>query len=138
MNRSVRNGRNTGGNKYGFFYSPLILLDVGFQNAFRQNILQMRDTAKASLLSLSPLISENNTPRSTIYSGRDHSGSVDSAIPMLRRSSGLRPTVSDDDGQDSIIHGETPMTMPADHETGGWSQRSPTGRTSRKLSKGRR
>ncbi|KAF8493636.1 hypothetical protein JB92DRAFT_2749951 [Gautieria morchelliformis] len=108
------------------------------QNAFRQNILQMRDTAQASLLSLSPQESESNTPRSTIYSGREHNGSVDSAIPMLRRSSGLRPTItSEDDGQDSI-HGETPMILPADSEFGAWSQRAPTTINSRKLSKGRR
>jgi len=103
------------------------------QNAFRQNILQMRDTAKASLLSLALQGSENNTPRSTIYSGREHTGSDDSAIPMLRRSSGLRANF-DDDGQDSI-HGETPMMMPAEHDAGGWGDRTLTGR---KMSKGRR
>ena len=115
----------------------VLILTLCFKNAFRQNILQMRDTAKASLLSLSPHASESNTPRSTIYNGRDHSGSVDSSIPMLRRSSGLRQTTSEEDGQDSI-HGETPMTIPADYEMGGWSQRSPTTQTSRKLSKARR
>jgi len=110
------------------------------QNAFRQNILQMRDTAKASLLSLSLQGSENNTPRSTIYGGnrdRDHTGSEDSAIPMLRRSSGLRANFSDDDGQESIIHGETPVTMAADADARGWGQRSPTGQPSRRLSKSR-
>ncbi|KAF8590989.1 hypothetical protein K439DRAFT_1657080 [Ramaria rubella] len=109
------------------------------QSAFRQNILQMRDTAKASLLSLSLQGSENNTPRSTLYgTGREHTGSEDSAIPMLRRASGLRATVSDDDGQESIIHGETPMTLPADHD-GGWGQHPSMGSSSsRKLSRGRR
>jgi len=102
------------------------------QSAFRQNILQMRDTAKASLLSLS--LHGNDTPRSTIYNGRDHTTSEDSAIPMLRRSSGLRAATSDEDGHESI-HGETPITLPADQEGGGWGQRLPAGR---RPSQGRR
>ncbi|KIJ39502.1 hypothetical protein M422DRAFT_781074 [Sphaerobolus stellatus SS14] len=91
------------------------------QNAFRQNILQMRETAKASLLSLS--MQGNDTPRSTYYA---QTGSEDSSIPMLRRNSGFR--TASDDGQDSVIHGETPIIMPADQEGYGWGQRLPAGR----------
>jgi hypothetical protein len=90
----------------------------------------MRDTAKASLLSLSL---QGDTPRSTIY-GRDHIGSEDSSLPMLRRHSGLR--IASDDGHDSI-HGETPILLPADQEQGSqWGQRQTA--TSRRPSQGRR
>jgi len=100
------------------------------QNAFRQNILQMRDTAKASLLSLS--LHGSETPRSTVYrdNGREHTASEESAVLMTKRTmaGGLRPTTSDEDGHESI-HGETPMLLPADQEGGGWgSERLPAGR----------
>ena len=138
VNRNARSEHNTGASRYEHAISHRdTLFQLLLQNAFRQNILQMRDTAKVSLLSLSLQGSENNTPRSTIYSTRDHSGSEDSAIPMLRRSSGLRPNLSDD-GQESIIHGETPVTMPAQLDIGGWGQRSPTGQTQRKPSRSHR
>jgi len=44
---------------------------------------------------------------------------------MLRRNSGMRAT--SDDGHESVIHGETPITMPADQDMGGWGQRQPAG-----------
>ncbi|OCB90650.1 hypothetical protein A7U60_g2085 [Sanghuangporus baumii] len=64
------------------------------QNAFRQNIMQMRDTARASLLSLpnGASGSGSNSARSTLYS-RD-GGSDESNMPILQNSgtkgSGLR------------------------------------------------
>ncbi|KAH8119384.1 hypothetical protein DFH11DRAFT_1564710 [Phellopilus nigrolimitatus] len=64
------------------------------QNAFRQNIMQMRDTAHASLLSL-PLganTNGSNSARSTLYSREGLSD--DSHLPMIQnagpRGSGLR------------------------------------------------
>jgi len=94
------------------------------QNAFRQNILQMRDTAKASLLSLS--LHGRETPQST-YNPREYTTLDESAAPMLRRTVASR-TLSDEDGQESI-HGETPITLPADQEGSGWSHhRSAMGR----------
>ncbi|KAI5123961.1 hypothetical protein M0805_006373 [Coniferiporia weirii] len=65
------------------------------QNAFRQNIMQMRDTARASLLSLPLGANTNgtNSARSTLYS-REGLSSDESHLPMLQnagtRGSGLR------------------------------------------------
>ncbi|GJJ06569.1 hypothetical protein Clacol_000762 [Clathrus columnatus] len=92
------------------------------QNAFRQNILQMRDTAKASLLSLS--LQGQETPRSSTYNPREHITSEDSSIGILRRNSAQRAPPDDND-QESI-HGETPILLAADQETFGWGpQRRP-------------
>ena len=66
------------------------------QNAFRQNILQMQETARHSLMSL-PL-SGNHSPRSTVYS-REGAQSEDSQMPMLApqsKTSALRHQFSDD------------------------------------------
>ena len=77
------------------------------QNAFRQNILQMQETARLSLMSLPT--GGLHSPRSTLYS-RDGIQSEDSQIPMLNpqsKSSALRHQLSDDgfdDGsQESIM-----------------------------------
>ncbi|EJD02985.1 uncharacterized protein FOMMEDRAFT_123111 [Fomitiporia mediterranea MF3/22] len=68
------------------------------QNAFRQNILQMRDTARASLLSL-PMggglnTNGTNSNRSTLYSRDGGFGPDDSNYPILpqqgAKGSGLR------------------------------------------------
>ena len=64
------------------------------QNAFRQNILQMQETARHSIMTV-PM---NGSPRSTYYS---HEGvnSEDSQLPMLApqsKSSALRNQFSDD------------------------------------------
>lgn len=61
----------------------------GMQNAFRQNIMQMRETARNSVTSLG-----NSTP---LYS-RDGITSEDSQLPMLgnMKSSALRNEYSDD------------------------------------------
>ncbi|KAI8994084.1 hypothetical protein BD414DRAFT_565903 [Trametes punicea] len=67
------------------------------QNAFRQNILQMQETARNSLMSFTP----TGSPRSTMY-GRDQVQSEDSQMPMLHgasKSSALRYYVSDDGSQ---------------------------------------
>ncbi|KZT26779.1 hypothetical protein NEOLEDRAFT_1177359 [Neolentinus lepideus HHB14362 ss-1] len=65
------------------------------QNAFRQNIMQLRDTTRNSMLSMPQ--TRNDSPRSTIYS-RD-GNSEDSQLPMLNaanKSSNLRHDYSDD------------------------------------------
>ncbi|KAL7281074.1 hypothetical protein ACG7TL_004376 [Trametes sanguinea] len=67
------------------------------QNAFRQNIMQMQETARNSLMSFTP----NGSPRSTMY-GREQMQSEDSQVPMLHaasKSSALRYYVSDDGSQ---------------------------------------
>jgi hypothetical protein len=75
------------------------------QSAFRQNILQMQETARHSLMSLpSPGL---NSARSTMYS-REGVNSEDSQIPMLQptsKSSALRHQLSDDgfDGSEESI-----------------------------------
>ena len=66
------------------------------QNAFRQNIMQMQETARNSLMSFTP----GGSPRSTLYGARD--ASEDSGAPMLHgaaKSSGLRYYVSEDGAQ---------------------------------------
>ncbi|KAI0768849.1 hypothetical protein BD413DRAFT_562125 [Trametes elegans] len=68
------------------------------QNAFRQNIMQMQQTARNSLMSFTPT---GGSPRSTIY-GREGLQSEDSQAPMLHaasKSSALRYYVSDDGSQ---------------------------------------
>eukprot|EP00919_Chromeraceae_sp_WS-2016_P066796 GHVR01158002.1.p1 GENE.GHVR01158002.1~~GHVR01158002.1.p1 ORF type:complete len:214 (+),score=11.66 GHVR01158002.1:286-927(+) len=64
------------------------------QNAFRQNIMQMRETARASILSLP---GQGNSNRSTMYS---RANSEESAAPILQHSvnkaSGLRQHFSDE------------------------------------------
>ncbi|TFK54266.1 hypothetical protein OE88DRAFT_1642837 [Heliocybe sulcata] len=65
------------------------------QNAFRQNILQLQETTRNSMLSMPT--PGNESPRSTIYS-RD-GNSEDSQLPMLHavnKSSNLRHGYSDD------------------------------------------
>lgn len=59
------------------------------QNAFRQNILQMRDTAHASMLSLPNGANTNgsNSARSTLYS-QTGLASEDSNMPILQNSGG--------------------------------------------------
>lgn len=67
------------------------------QNAFRQNIMQMQETARMSLMSL-PLPG-NASQRTSLYS-RDGINSEDSQVPMLHaasKSSALRNYVSDAD-----------------------------------------
>ncbi|KAH7912394.1 hypothetical protein BJ138DRAFT_1004503 [Hygrophoropsis aurantiaca] len=64
------------------------------QNAFRQNIMQMRETARASILSLP---GQGNSNRSTMYS---RANSEESATPILQqhsvnKASGLRQHFSD-------------------------------------------
>jgi hypothetical protein len=67
------------------------------QNAFRQNIMQMRDTA-TSILSLP----NNNSRRNSDYS-RDGLNSLDSQAPMLQyKSSGLRHYTSEYGDDDSF------------------------------------
>ncbi|KAI0344561.1 hypothetical protein BDW22DRAFT_1427253 [Trametopsis cervina] len=68
------------------------------QNAFRQNIMQMQESARHSLMSLSHNGVQGSSPRSTMYS-RDGVQSEDSQIPMLnstKKSSALRHHFSDD------------------------------------------
>lgn len=76
------------------------------QNAFRQNILQMQESARHSLMSLSAAGGQGS-PRSTLY-GRDGVQSEDSQVPMLNpmsKSSALRHQFSDDgfDGSDESL-----------------------------------
>ncbi|TBU30294.1 hypothetical protein BD311DRAFT_691476 [Dichomitus squalens] len=70
------------------------------QNAFRQNILQMQETARHSLMAYTP---GGGSPRgSTLYSREGGMQSEDSGAPMLQqttKSSGLRYYVSDDNSQ---------------------------------------
>ncbi|THH17339.1 hypothetical protein EW146_g3457 [Bondarzewia mesenterica] len=64
------------------------------QNAFRQNIMQMRDTARASIFSV-----QGGSMRSTVYS-REGTLTEDLQAPLVQhaatKSSGLRHYVSDD------------------------------------------
>ncbi|KAF9461321.1 hypothetical protein BDZ94DRAFT_1167869 [Collybia nuda] len=66
------------------------------QNAFHQNLLQMRETARASILSLP---GNGNSPRSTMYS-RDGAFSDDAHAPIIQnaapKASGLRHYLADD------------------------------------------
>ncbi|EIW62480.1 uncharacterized protein TRAVEDRAFT_113902 [Trametes versicolor FP-101664 SS1] len=67
------------------------------QNAFRQNIMQMQETARNSLMNFD---TPGTSPRSTMY-GRDQQ-TEDSQAPMLHqasKSSALRYYVSDDGSQ---------------------------------------
>ena len=70
------------------------------QNAFRQNIMQMQETARHSLMSYTP---GGGSPRGSTLYGRDGGiQSEDSGAPMLHpttKSSGLRYYVSDDASQ---------------------------------------
>lgn len=73
------------------------------QSAFRQNIIQMQETARHSIMTLSA----GASPRDTMYS-KDAISSEDSHMPMLHsaaKSSGLRHYVSDDGmgSEESII-----------------------------------
>jgi hypothetical protein len=75
------------------------------QNAFRQNILQMQESARHSIMSSG--IGGQGSPRSTLYS-RDGVQSEDSQLPMLNptsKSSALRHQLSDDgfDGSDESL-----------------------------------
>ncbi|PIL33964.1 hypothetical protein GSI_03672 [Ganoderma sinense ZZ0214-1] len=69
------------------------------QNAFRQNIMQMQETAQHSLMSYTP---GGGSPRGSTMYGRDGIQSEDSGAPMLQgaqKGSGLRYYVSDDASQ---------------------------------------
>lgn len=85
------------------------------QNAFRQNILQMRDTARASIFSSGAA----GSPRSTMYS-RD--GGDDSQAPLVQhaaptKSSGLRHYVSDDGSyEQGNENEELVMSTPYTHD----------------------
>ena len=74
------------------------------QNAFRQNIMQMQESARHSLMSLGA----GGSPRSTIY-GRDGVQSESSQMPMLgasSKTSALRHEFSDDGfdaSEDSLV-----------------------------------
>ncbi|KAH7888578.1 hypothetical protein F5I97DRAFT_717186 [Phlebopus sp. FC_14] len=75
------------------------------QNAFRQNIMQMRETARTSILSLP---GQGDSNRSTMYS---RTGSEESSVPMLQhaatRASGLRQYILEDGSDDgNAVHGE--------------------------------
>jgi len=89
------------------------------QNAFRQNIMQMRETARASLYSMGGL-SGSNTPRGSVYSGV--AGSEDSHMPMLHNAnapsqgSGLRNYTTEVD--DYSFENEQPV-MHRDHDVRG-------------------
>ena len=76
------------------------------QNAFRQNIMQMQESARHSIMSLSGAAT-GGSPRSTLYS-RDGVQTEDSQMPMLNttsKASGLRHQFSDDgfDGSDESL-----------------------------------
>ncbi|ETW80398.1 hypothetical protein HETIRDRAFT_321297 [Heterobasidion irregulare TC 32-1] len=85
------------------------------QNAFRQNILQMRDTARASIFSSGAA----GSPRSTMYS-RD--GGDDLQAPLVQhgaptKSSGLRNYVSDDGSyEQGNENEELVMSTPYTHD----------------------
>jgi hypothetical protein len=72
------------------------------QNAFRQNILQMRQTARHSVLSVGQQSETASARSSTLYHGRDRDGSSDdSHAPILQyaagRASALRNLRTDED-----------------------------------------
>ena len=74
------------------------------QNAFRQNILQMQETARHSIIAVP---GGNGSPRSTLYS-REGVSSEDSQMPMLApqsKSSALRHQFSEEgfDGSEESI-----------------------------------
>lgn len=66
------------------------------QNAFRQNIMSMRDTARASIFSMSGAMTPQSN-RTTLYS--QNGGDADSTAPMLYKSSGLRQGYVNEDGR---------------------------------------
>ncbi|KIK03490.1 hypothetical protein K443DRAFT_676671 [Laccaria amethystina LaAM-08-1] len=69
------------------------------QNAFHQNLLQMRETARASILSLPN--QSGTSPQSTLYGGRDLSDELNT--PILQnaapKASGLRHYLADDNSE---------------------------------------
>jgi hypothetical protein len=96
----ARNVSNTGGNKYVTQkFSSRHLLTFISKNAFRQNIMQMRDTATS-------ILSQPNHEASR-SSSRDGISSLDSHAPILQhaatKSSGLRHYTSEDGDDDSFI-----------------------------------
>jgi hypothetical protein len=80
------------------------------QNAFRQNIMQMRDTATS-------ILSSPHGGRRGSDSSREHLTSIDSHAPILQnaapKGSGLRHYMQDDDDDDSFIM-EQPIVRRAD------------------------
>lgn len=81
------------------------------QNAFRQNIMQMQESARHSIMSMSGAAGQGS-PRSTLYS-REGVQSEDSQMPMLNagsKSSALRHQFSDDgfDGSDESLVARRP------------------------------
>jgi len=78
------------------------------QTAFRQNILQMRETARLSVLSHGQHSFGTASARSsTLYAQRDRDGSDDSHTPILQnslgKSSNLRKPMMDDDDTSSTL-----------------------------------
>ncbi|KAI0373519.1 hypothetical protein BV20DRAFT_989308 [Pilatotrama ljubarskyi] len=91
------------------------------QNAFRQNIMQMQETARNSLMTFTP----GGSPRSTMY-GRDQVQSEDSQVPMLHaasKSSALRYYVSDDGSQIDDRSDEDLMMRRREHGDGHRNER---------------
>lgn len=97
--KNERSAYNTGANRYAL---PCKLKGItnqnSPQNAFHQNIMQMRETARASVLSLPG--NGANSARSTIYS-RD--GYSDDSQALMQhtppKSSGLRNYLPDDSAE---------------------------------------
>lgn len=89
----MKNGRNassTGVNRSVFKDEPSsYMLSKFVQNAFHQNLQQMRETARASILSLP---GNGNSARSTLYDDANAS-TLQNAAP---KSSGLRHYMADD------------------------------------------
>jgi hypothetical protein len=78
------------------------------QTAFRQNILQMRETARLSVLTHGQQTFGTASARSsTLYQTRDREGSDDSHTPILQysmgKSSSLRRPVMDEDDTGSTF-----------------------------------
>ncbi|KAG6907903.1 hypothetical protein DXG01_006958 [Tephrocybe rancida] len=80
------------------------------QNAFHQNLLQMRETARASILSLP---GNGNSARSTMYS-RDGAFTDDAQAPILQhavpKASGLRHYLADDGSSEPSVDTITPSS----------------------------
>jgi len=92
---SVRSVRSTGESRYGLDFSSLPAADY-LQNAFHQNLTQMRETARAFILSLP----QGKGEYSRDFGDEQHQGP---------KSSGLRHYVGDDsDADDGLVMNQGP------------------------------
>ena len=102
--RIARSVCSTGASRYENSPERPLVTEAHFlsQNAFHQNLMQMRETARASIIS--PNQNGISSARSTIYS-RDGALSDESQAPIMQNaapkaSSGLRNYLTEDNSSD--------------------------------------